>query len=57
MLENNIIMISHVSTGNVSGDEILQWIRNNTHWWPQDLISEDEFVISRVSHSGRNNHN
>ena len=25
---------------------IPNWIRNNAHWWSQDLISEDEFVNS-----------
>ena len=46
MLENNIIMISNIPSGNMSGDEIPDWIRNNAHWWSQDLISEDEFVNS-----------
>jgi len=46
MLENDIIVISDVPSGNVSGDEIPVWIRNNAPWWSQDLISEDEFVNS-----------
>jgi len=46
MLENNIIMISNISSGSISGDEIPNWVRNNAHWWSQDLISEDEFVNS-----------
>ena len=47
MLENDIIMISNISSsGNISDDEIPGWIRNNAHWWSQDLISEDEFVNS-----------
>ena len=46
MLENNIIMVSSVSSGNFSDEEIPTWIRNNAHWWSQDLISEDEFVTS-----------
>jgi len=46
MLDNNIIMISNIPSGDVSGDEIPDWIRNNAHWWSQDLISEDEFVNS-----------
>jgi len=46
MLENNIIMISNIPSGDTSGDEIPDWIRNNAHWWSQDLISEDEFVNS-----------
>jgi len=46
MLENNIIMISNISSGNVSGDKIPDWIRNNAHWWSHNLISEDEFVNS-----------
>jgi len=44
MLDNNIIMIPNIPSGDVSGDEIPDWIRNNAHWWSQDLISEDEFV-------------
>ena len=40
-------MISNIpSSEDVSGDEIPDWIRNNAHWWSQDLISEDEFVNS-----------
>ncbi len=46
MLENNIIMISNITSGSISGDEIPNWVRNNAHWWSQDLISEDEFVNS-----------
>jgi len=46
MLENNIIMISNISSGNVSGDKIPDWIRNNAYWWSHNLISEDEFVNS-----------
>ena len=46
MLENNIIMISNIPSGDVSGDEIPNWIRNNAHWWSQNLISEYEFVNS-----------
>jgi len=46
MLENNIIMISNISSGSISGDEIPDWVRNTAHWWSQDLISEDEFVNS-----------
>jgi hypothetical protein len=46
MLENNIIMISNIPSGDVSGDEIPDWVRNNAHWWSQDLISENEFVNS-----------
>ena len=47
MLENNIIMVSSVSSsGNISTEEIPLWIRNNAHWRSQDLISEDEFVNS-----------
>jgi len=46
MLENNIIMISNIPSGNVSGNEIPDWVRNNAYWWSQDLISEDEFVNS-----------
>jgi hypothetical protein len=46
MLENNIIMVSTIPSGNVSNEEIPDWIRNNAHWWSQDLISEDEFVNS-----------
>jgi hypothetical protein len=34
------------SSGNISEDEIPDWIRNNAHWWSQNLISEDEFVNS-----------
>ena len=44
MLDNNIIMIPNIPSGDVSGDEIPDWIRNNAHWWSQDLISEYEFV-------------
>jgi len=40
-------MISNIPPSeNVSEDEIPDWIRNNAHWWSQDLISEDEFVNS-----------
>ena len=47
MLENNIIMIPNItSSGNISEDEIPDWIRNNAHWWSQNLISENEFVNS-----------
>jgi hypothetical protein len=47
MLENNIIMISNISTsGNTSDNKIPDWIKNNAHWWSQDIISEDEFVTS-----------
>ena len=47
MLENNIIMISNISSsGDVSTEEIPIWVRNNAHWWSQNLISEDEFVNS-----------
>jgi hypothetical protein len=47
MLENNVIMISNVpSSGNAPTEEIPIWIRNNAHWWSQNLISEDEFVNS-----------
>ncbi len=46
MLENNIIMISNIPSGDTSSDEIPDWIRNNAHWWSQDLISEVEFVNS-----------
>ena len=47
LLENNIIMISNISSSqNVSDDEIPDWVRNNALWWSQDLISEDEFVSS-----------
>jgi len=46
LLENNIIMISNIPSGDVSGDEIPNWIRNNALWWSQDLISEYEFVNS-----------
>ncbi len=46
MLENNIIMISNIPSGDASGDEIPTWVRNNAHWWSQDLISEYEFVNS-----------
>ncbi len=46
MLENNIIMISNITSGSISGDEIPNWVRNNAHWWSQNLISEDEFVNS-----------
>ncbi|MEK0330454.1 MAG: hypothetical protein QQN62_02060 [Nitrosopumilus sp.] len=46
MLENNIIMISNIHSGDVSDGEIPDWIRNNAHWWSQDLISEYEFVNS-----------
>jgi len=47
MLENNIIMVSNISSsGNTSTEEIPDWIRNSAHWWSQDLISEDEFVNS-----------
>jgi len=46
MLDNNIIMISNITSGGASGDEIPDWTRNNAHWWSQDLISEDEFVNS-----------
>jgi len=46
MLENNIIMVSTSSTGNISDEDIPDWIRNNAHWWSQDLISEDEFINS-----------
>ncbi len=46
LLENNIIMISDISSGDVSGDEIPNWIRNNALWWSQDLIPEYEFVNS-----------
>ncbi len=46
MLENNIIMISNIPSGDASGDEIPAWVRNNAHWWSQDLISEYEFVNS-----------
>jgi hypothetical protein len=46
MLENNIIMISNVPSGDPSGDEIPAWIRNNALWWSEDLISEYEFVNS-----------
>ena len=44
MLENNIIMVSTTSSGNLSDEDIPGWIKNNAHWWSQDLISEDEFV-------------
>ncbi len=46
MLENDIIMVSSVSSGNSSDEEIPAWIRNNAHWWSQDLISENEFISS-----------
>jgi hypothetical protein len=46
MLENNIIMISNIPSGDASGDEIPAWVRNNALWWSQDLISEYEFVNS-----------
>jgi len=46
MLKNNIIMISNIPSGSISGDEIPDWVRNTAHWWYQDLISEDEFVNS-----------
>ena len=46
MLENNIIMISNIPSGHVSGNDIPDWIRNNAHWWSQDLISDTEFVNS-----------
>ncbi len=46
MLENNIIMISNVPSGDATGDEIPVWIRNNALWWSEDLISEYEFVNS-----------
>jgi hypothetical protein len=46
MLENNIIMVSTISSGNISNDDIPDWIRNNAHWWSQNLISEDEFINS-----------
>jgi hypothetical protein len=39
-------MISNIPSGDVSGDEIPNWIRNNALWWSQDLISEYEFVNS-----------
>ena len=39
-------MISNIPSGNVSGNEIPDWVRNNAYWWSQDLISEDEFVNS-----------
>ena len=41
-------MISNIPLpdNNNSKDEIPTWIRNNAHWWSQDLISEDEFVNS-----------
>ena len=46
MSENNIIMVSTTSTGNISNDDVPDWIRNTAHWWSQDLISEDEFINS-----------
>ena len=46
LLENNVIMISNISSQNISDDEIPNWIRNNALWWSQNLISEDEFVNS-----------
>ena len=46
MLENNIIMVSTTSSGNISNEEIPDWIRNNAHWWSQNLISEEEFITS-----------
>ncbi len=47
MLENNIIMVSSVSSsGNPSTEEIPDWVRNNAHWWSQDLISESDFINS-----------
>jgi len=45
MLENNIIMISNIST-ETSDNEIPSWVRNNALWWSQDLVSEYEFVNS-----------
>ncbi|MDH3656724.1 MAG: hypothetical protein OEM77_01100 [Nitrosopumilus sp.] len=54
ILENDIIVISDVPSGNVLGDEIPVWIRNNALWWSQNLISEDEFVNSEISYSRRN---
>ena len=40
-------MISNIpSSANIYEDEIPDWIRNNAHWWSQNLISEDEFVNS-----------
>ncbi len=51
MIENNIIMISSVSSApssssDVLNDQIPNWVKNSAYWWSQDLISEDEFVES-----------
>lgn len=47
MLENNIIVISNISSSeHVSDDKIPEWIRSNADWWSQEKISDDEFVNS-----------
>ena len=39
-------MISNIPQSQSMSDDIPSWIRNNAHWWSQNLISEDEFVTS-----------
>jgi len=39
-------MISNVTPNEIQNNQIPNWIRNNAHWWSQDLISEKEFVSS-----------
>ena len=47
MLENNIIILSNVSSSeNISDDSIPDWIKNNAGWWSEEKISDDEFVSS-----------
>jgi hypothetical protein len=44
LVNEGIIKVSVIETGDTSISEIPSWIKNNAGWWADDMISDDEFV-------------
>jgi len=46
LIDENIIIISDITTLESSGQNIPNWIKNTAEWWSLDLVSDDEFVAA-----------
>ncbi len=46
MIQNKIIVIPNVDSIDSSIDDVPSWFRNTSHWWSNDLISQQEFINS-----------
>jgi hypothetical protein len=44
LIDNNIIVVSSVQSGNTESQGIPDWVKNNACWWSENLISDGDFA-------------